>query len=186
MLLILQLLGRHWLTDSSAAMGTRTSPVATQGLPLGSGDSSAGGHLGGRVLSFPVPAVSWMSTSDSFADARGARAHLAMDILAPRGSDVVAADDGAIARLSNSTAGGLGVYQLDAAQRYCYFYAHLNGYALGLFEGQPVQKGQVLGYVGTTGNAPPNTPHLHFAIYELVGTKECAKGRPVNPYPLWR
>lgn len=103
---------------------------------------------------------------------------------APRGSPVVAVDDGTLTRLSRSPAGGMSVYQLDAAERHCFFYAHLERYAAGLAEGQPVKRGDVIAYVGTTGNAPPNTPHLHFAIHEVTSPKQCW-GRAVDPYPLW-
>jgi murein DD-endopeptidase MepM/ murein hydrolase activator NlpD len=136
-------------------------------------------------LCFPVPAVSRVAMSDSFADARGWRSHLAVDILAPRGSPVVAVDDGRLARLSSSPAGGISVYQLDAAERYCFFYAHLDRYAEGLAEGQQVKRGEVIAYVGTTGNAPASTPHLHFAIHEVAYSGQCWGGRPIDPYSLW-
>jgi len=147
--------------------------------------SAIPGGLGPGRLRFPVPAVSSTAMSDSFAQARGKRSHLAVDILAPRGSPVVAVDDGTLARLSSSPAGGISIYQLDAAERHCFVYAHLERYAEGLAEGQPVKRGDVIAYVGTTGNAPPNTPHLHFAIHEVTSPKQCWGGRPVDPYPLW-
>jgi murein DD-endopeptidase MepM/ murein hydrolase activator NlpD len=147
--------------------------------------SAIPGDLGPGRLRFPVPAVSPAAMSDSFAQARGERLHLAVDILAPRGSPVVAVDDGTLVRLSSSPAGGISVYQLDAGEHRCFFYAHLERYAEGLTEGQFVKRGEVIAYVGTTGNAPPNTPHLHFAIHELTSPKQCWGGRPVDPYPLW-
>ena len=98
---------------------------------------------------------------------------------------MVAVDDGTLARLSSSPAGGISVYQLDAAERYCFIYAHLERYAEGLAEGQLVKRGKMIAYVGTTGNAPPNTPHLHFAIREVTSPRQCWGGRPVDPYPLW-
>ena len=137
-------------------------------------------------LLFPVPAVSPGAMSDGFAERRGYRTHLAVDIRAPRGSAVVAVDDGTVARLSSSQAGGISIYQLDAAGRYCFFYAHLERYAEGLAEGQPVKRGRLLGYVGTTGNATARTPHLHFAISEVTVPKQWWGGRPVDPYPLWK
>lgn len=137
-------------------------------------------------LLFPVPAVSEEAMSDSFDDRRRREAHQAVDILAPRHSPVVAVDDGRVARLWRSRAGGITVYQFDSSERYCYYYAHLEAYALGLAEGQPVERGQVLGYVGTTGNAPPGTPHLHFAIFEVTVPKQWWGGRPIDPYPTWR
>lgn len=158
---------------------------ASAPLPAAAGRVSAGVPGPGGLL-FPVPVVSPAAMSDSFAEARGTRSHLAVDVLAPRGSPVVAVDDGTLARLSSSPAGGISVYQLDAARRYCFFYAHLERYAAGLVEGQPVKRGEVIGYVGTTGNAPPNTPHLHFAIHEATSPAQCPGGRPIDPYPLWR
>jgi murein DD-endopeptidase MepM/ murein hydrolase activator NlpD len=143
-------------------------------------------ELRARGLQFPVPAASLAAMSDSFEDPRGARTHHAVDIMAPRGSPVVAVDDGAVAKLSTSPAGGIAVYQFDRAERHCYYYAHLERYAAGLSEGQAVKRGQVIGYVGTTGNAPRHRPHLHFAIAEVVAPKQWWGGRPIDPYPLWR
>jgi murein DD-endopeptidase MepM/ murein hydrolase activator NlpD len=142
--------------------------------------------LGGGRLLFPVPAVSPSAMSDSFADRRGFRTHQAVDILAPRGSAVVAVDDGTLARLSSSAAGGISIYQFDTAERYCFFYAHLERYAPGLTEGQAVKRGLLLGYVGTTGNAAADAPHLHFAISELTAPKQWWGGTPIDPYPLWK
>jgi peptidoglycan LD-endopeptidase LytH len=137
-------------------------------------------------LQFPVPAVSPNAMADSFADRRGSRTHHAVDIFAPRHSFVVAVDDGTVAQLSRSAAGGISVYQFDASERYCYFYAHLEGYAPGLAEGQPLKRGQVIGFVGTTGNAPRNTPHLHFAISLVPAPKQWWGGSPIDPFPIWR
>jgi murein DD-endopeptidase MepM/ murein hydrolase activator NlpD len=125
---------------------------------------------------------------DSFADPRGAgtRLHRALDIMAPRRAPVRAVEAGTVVRLDRSAAGGISLYQLDPAERYCYYYAHLDGYAPGLTEGAKVQRGQLLGYVGTTGNAPPNTPHLHFAIYRLSEAKQWWAGTALNPYPVFR
>lgn len=155
-------------------------------LPLAPDREGEGADLlsPGR-LRFPVPAVAPAAMSNSFAEARGKRSHLAVDIRAPRGSPVIAVDDGTVARLSSSPPGGQSVYLLDAAERYCFFYAHLERYADGLAEGQPVKRGEVIGYVGTTGNAPPNTPHLHFAIHQVTSPKQCWSGRSIDPYPLW-
>jgi murein DD-endopeptidase MepM/ murein hydrolase activator NlpD len=153
--------------------------------PAAPGRVSPGDLSAGR-LRFPVPAVSLAAMVDSFAEARGTRAHQAVDILAPRGSPVVAVDDGTLVRLSSSLAGGIAVYQLDVSGQLCFFYAHLERYARGLATGQVVKKGEVIGYVGTTGNAPRNTPHLHFAIHEVTSATSCWGGRPIDPYPLWR
>lgn len=137
-------------------------------------------------LLFPVPAVSPATMADSFLDRRGARVHHAVDILAPRHADVVAVADGTVARIMTSTAGGLSVYQRSSDQKFIYFYAHLQAYAPGLAEGASVRRGQVLGFVGTTGNAPPNTPHLHFAIARVETKDRWWGGAPIDPYPIWR
>lgn len=139
----------------------------------------------GDIL-FPVPGVSPKAMTDSFHDARGQRLHHAVDILAPRNSEVVAVADGTIARMMTSIAGGIAVYQWNQDRTLVYYYAHLEGYAKGLAEGQAVTRGQVLGYVGTTGNAPANTPHLHFAISRVDQKGRWWGGAPVNPFPIWR
>lgn len=112
------------------------------------------------------------------------RRHGAIDILAPRGTPVFAADDGVVKKLFTSHAGGLTIYQFDPDARWCYYYAHLDGYAAGLREGQQVHRGEVIGYVGTSGNAPRNTPHLHFAVVRLDPDRRWWGGTPTDPYPL--
>jgi murein DD-endopeptidase MepM/ murein hydrolase activator NlpD len=104
--------------------------------------------------------------------------------MAPRGTPVVAAVDGTIRKLFNSGGGGLTIYQFDEAEERVYYYAHLDRYADGVAEGLVVKQGTVIGYVGTTGNAAPDAPHLHFSVEVLPPTKEWWKGTPVNPYPL--
>jgi len=136
-------------------------------------------------LQLPVLGVTEDQLIDTYTQARsGGRLHDAIDILAPRGTPVVAAVDGTIRKLFTSRAGGLTIYEFDVREERVYYYAHLDGYADGIYEGLFVKQGTVIGYVGTTGNAPPGTPHLHFAIENLTPTKEWWKGEPVNPYPL--
>jgi murein DD-endopeptidase MepM/ murein hydrolase activator NlpD len=108
--------------------------------------------------------------------------HEAVDIVAPRDTPIHAVDDGTIARLFTSKAGGLTIYQFDPDQQFSYYYAHLERYAPGLAEGQRVMRGDVIGFVGTSGNAPPDTPHLHFAIFELGVERQWWSGRPIDPY----
>lgn len=140
----------------------------------------------GKLL-VPVEGVQRGQLSDSFGQARGAeRQHEALDIMAPKGTKVLAVADGKVAKLFNSNAGGLTVYQFDPSDTYAYYYAHLDRYADGLKEGAPVKRGDVLGYVGVSGNSDPNAPHLHFAVFELTPSKEWWKGRAINPYPLLR
>jgi peptidoglycan LD-endopeptidase LytH len=141
-----------------------------------------------RDLLIPVQGVAAAALSDTFLDARGGgtRTHHALDILAARGTPVLATEAGRVVRLHQGGAGGITVYELDDSGRYGYYYAHLERYAAGLAEGKAVARGEVLGYVGTTGNAPPGTPHLHFAIYEVADPKQPWRGRPIDPFPLWR
>ena len=143
--------------------------------------------LASRELTVPVQGVEPDKLVRSYHDARsGGREHEALDILAPRGTPVVAVEDGTIAKLFNSKAGGITVYQFDPGQNYSYYYAHLDRYADGIKEGMPVRRGQVLGYVGTSGNAPKDTPHLHFAIFQLTDAKRWWEGTPVDPYDALR
>ena len=139
-----------------------------------------------RPMIIPVAGVDRSAIRDMFDEVRGNRRHEAIDILAPRGTPVIAADDGVVKKLFTSVPGGLTVYQFDPDERYCYYYAHLDGYAPGLREGQMLRRGEVLGYVGTTGNAPKDTPHLHFALIRLDPDRHWWKGTYVNPYPLLR
>ena len=136
-----------------------------------------------KRLAVPVAGIDASTLRSTFREARGAgRHHEAMDILAPRGTPVVASDDGKIAKLFTSAAGGLTIYQFDSHEQYCYYYAHLDSYAAGVTEGQSVKRGQTIGYVGTTGNAPPATPHLHFAIFKLNADKRWWEGAPIDPF----
>jgi peptidoglycan LD-endopeptidase LytH len=140
-----------------------------------------------RGLAFPVQGIATTGLVDTFAAARGtSRVHNAMDIMAPRGTPVVAVDAGTVSQLGNGGAGGITVYEVDDAGRYAFYYAHLDRIAPGLAAGQTVKRGDLLGYVGTTGNAPANAPHLHFAIYEIADTHARWGGRPINPFPLWK
>ncbi len=135
-----------------------------------------------RAMIVPVAGVDRSAIRDMFNESRGNRRHEAIDILAPKGTPVIATDDGVVKKLFTSKPGGLTVYQFDPDQRFCYYYAHLDRYAPGLHEGQLLRRGEVLGYVGTTGNAG-NTPHLHFALIRLDKERRWWKGTYVNPYP---
>jgi len=137
-------------------------------------------------LLIPVVGVDASQLFDTFSQSRGAgRPHEAIDIAAPRGTPVVAVDDGRVVKLFNSKPGGLTVYQFDSAQRLAYYYAHLDRYAPGLAEKQELKRGEVLGYVGSTGNADPAAPHLHFAIFALGPEKRWWQGTAINPYPFF-
>jgi murein DD-endopeptidase MepM/ murein hydrolase activator NlpD len=142
-------------------------------------------ELRDRGLEIPVEGIRPEQLTRSFDDRRsGVRAHEAIDILAPRNTPVKAVDDGSIARLFFSKAGGITIYQFDPSEKFCYYYAHLDHYADGLQEGDRVKKGQVIGYVGVSGNAPKNTPHLHFAVFRLTAAKHWWEGTPLDPYDI--
>jgi peptidoglycan LD-endopeptidase LytH len=142
--------------------------------------------LKGRNLLFPLKGMPVQSMKNTFRDARGTgRLHEGVDILAPRNTPVVAIEDGRIGRLWKSDFGGITIYQMDPTNSYVYYYAHLEKYAPNLKEGMDVKRGQVIGYVGTSGNAPPKTPHLHFAIYRASEPGRWWKGKPLDPYPIF-
>ena len=137
------------------------------------------------ALLLPVRGIEPSALHDTYSEQRGGgRPHEALDIPAPRGTPVLSATGGRVLKLFDSKAGGKMVYAADSSERYILMYAHLDSYANGLAEGQPLRRGQVLGAVGTTGNAPPSVPHLHFAIARSNDVKVWWKGAPVNPYPL--
>jgi peptidoglycan LD-endopeptidase LytH len=135
-----------------------------------------------RQLLLPIERTDVDALEGDFAQKRGKRVHEAVDIVAPRNTPVRAVEAGTIARLFFSKLGGTTIYQFDPSKRFCYYYAHLERYATNLREGQAVSAGEVIGYVGTSGNAPPNTPHLHFAIFELTPDKRWWEGKPLDPY----
>jgi murein DD-endopeptidase MepM/ murein hydrolase activator NlpD len=138
-----------------------------------------------RHLKMPVD-VDRDDLRDTFSDARGAsRAHEALDIMAPRHTPVRAVEDGRIQKLFTSKPGGLTIYEFDPTETFTYYYAHLDRYAEDLHEGQMVKRGDVIGYVGSTGNASPDAPHLHFAIFRLTPERQWWKGEPINPYPVF-
>jgi murein DD-endopeptidase MepM/ murein hydrolase activator NlpD len=157
----------------------RPAGAATAALPAVASAAPAGG------LMVPVEGVAYAQLSDTYDQPRGSeRHHEALDIMAPKGTPVRATADGKIAKLFTSKPGGLTVYQFDPSEKYAYYYAHLDRYADGLQEGATVKRGDLVGYVGVTGNADPDAPHLHFAVFELTPEKQWWKGTPVNPYPL--
>ena len=125
-----------------------------------------------KHLQLPIDGANVDSFKNSFAERRGgSRPHEAADMLAPRNTPIRAVEDGKIVKLFLSKLGGITIYQFDPSEHFCYYYAHLERYADGLKEGQIVKRGDVLGYVGTSGNAPPDTPHLHFAVSELTADR---------------
>lgn len=142
-------------------------------------------YLRERQLIVPVAGAAPSAIEDSFNSPRdGGRTHRAIDILAPRGTPILAADDGRILRLSSNNLGGITIYAIDPGGRIVYYYAHLDHYHPGLSAGMTIAKGDTLGYVGTTGNAPKDTPHLHFQIMRWPQDGKYWYGDPIDPYPL--
>ena len=137
-------------------------------------------------LMIPVVGVTPGMLSDTFAQSRagGDRRHDAIDILAPAGTPVIAAAPGRVEKLFRSEDGGNTVYVRSRDGRLIYYYAHLRGYARGLREGARVETGTPLGMVGSTGNADPAAPHLHFAVHRMARRERWCGGRAINPYPL--
>lgn len=165
--------------------GERPGPQAsaTPAPPAPGGVSSP--DLDRRNLLLPVQGIRPEQLQNTFEDSRsGGRVHNAIDIIAPRNTPVLAVEDGRIAKLFTSKQGGLTIYQFDPSEAYAYYYAHLDRYADGLKEGAMLRRGQVIGYVGVTGNAGPDNPHLHFAIYRLTPEKRWWEGDPINPFSI--
>ncbi len=129
----------------------------------------------------PVEGLARVSLRDDYSAKRGESIHGALDLLAPRYAAVLATDDFVIGRLATGPVGGIVVYASDAAERFVYYYAHLQRYRKGLAVGDRVAKGSVIGYVGTTGNASPNTPHLHFQVMKRGIGRAWWDGPSINP-----
>jgi murein DD-endopeptidase MepM/ murein hydrolase activator NlpD len=165
------------------------SPGPAPSSVEGGADRDAIAELRRHALRLPLDDVSVASMEGSFGESRKSgepHGHEAVDLLAPLNTPIRAVEDGKIAKLFVSKAGGNTIYQFDPSERFCYYYAHLDRYASGLHDGQLVAKGEVIGYVGTTGNAPPNTPHLHFAIFKLGDDKRWWHGTAIDPYLVYR
>ena len=160
-----------------------TQSVPADAAPLVAASTPAEAHAQPLLL-VPVEGIAASELRDTFADGRDSnqRGHEAIDILAPRGTPVLAVADGPIVKLFLSKPGGITIYQFDTTGQLAYYYAHLDRYANGLAEGQTVRRGSVIGYVGSTGNASPDAPHLHFAIFRLGPEKQWWKGEPINPF----
>ena len=137
------------------------------------------------ALLIPVAGIKASQLTDTYTDARsGGRAHDAIDIMAPRGTQVIAADDGKVAKLFYSKLGGITLYQFDPTEKFVYYYAHMDSYAPGIIEGKQLRRGDLVGFVGSTGDASATAPHLHFAISVLGPEKHWWQATAINPYPL--
>ena len=173
---------------ASPSTGPMLPPPAVRATGLGptavpaSGDAAT---MTGEGLLLPVQGITAAQLQDTFTDARsGGRVHDAIDIMAPRGTPVLATSDGKVEKLFTSALGGLTIYEFDPTTTWVYYYAHLDRYADGLAEGQSLHRGEVIGYVGSSGNASPDAPHLHFEVSRLGPEKHWWQASPANPYPL--
>jgi peptidoglycan LD-endopeptidase LytH len=161
---------------------TVPEPAGTSGRAM----ATDTGYLRSRGLMVPVLGVTPDHLNDTFNDPRSEeRVHRAIDILAPRGTPVLAADDGMIIRVSSNTLGGLTIYATDPQRRLVYYYAHLDRYDVVAYRGKPVAKGDVIGYVGTTGNARGGPPHLHFQVMRYRDERRYWEGEPIDPFPYF-
>jgi len=164
--------------------------VSSPALPPGPADASLPGpdeETQPPKLLIPVQGVEAASLVDTYEDARGeGRRHDAIDIMAPRGTPVLAASDGVVMKLFQSDLGGTTLYQLAPDRRTIFYYAHLDGYAAGIAEGQALRRGEVIGYVGDTGVPEPGNYHLHFEVSTTLDPTQYWGGVPQNPYPLLR
>ena len=161
--------------------------VAMASVATAQGWDASVQNLRARNLMVPVAAVSAAQLTDTFTQSRAAgRPHEALDIMAPRGTPVLAVEDGRVAKLFLSKPGGITLYQFDPHAEFAYYYAHLDRYADGVAQGAPLLRGQVIGYVGSTGNAAADAPHLHFAVFKLGPERQWWKGTALNPFWLWR
>ncbi|MEO6139007.1 MAG: M23 family metallopeptidase [Luteimonas sp.] len=166
-----------------------TPPVAVAASPAAASPESTAEPPASTptdALLIPVAGITADQLTDTFNDMRGGgtRRHEAIDIMASRGTPVLAASDGKVAKLFTSVPGGLTIYEFDPTTTYAYYYAHLDHYASDLTDGKQLKRGDVIGYVGSTGDASPDAPHLHFAITQLGPEKQWWKGTAVDPYPL--
>lgn len=172
-------LGPGAASDSSASENVITETTEP--------DSDPQLVLGPSGLAVPVAGIAVEDLVDTYQQSRaaGARVHNAIDIMAPEGTPVVAAAEGIVQKLYFSRGGGgITVYVRSPDRQWIYYYAHLREYAPGLQEGQKVERGDRLGSVGSTGNAHPGGPHLHFAVHQMAPNEPWYEGTPVNPYPL--
>lgn len=173
------------IIDELAALApTAALTAATGPASPSSGDMPL---LRARNLRLPVQGISAGQLSDTYTQARATgRPHEALDIMAARGTPVLAVEDGRVAKLFLSKPGGITLYQFDPSGDYAYYYAHLDRYADGVVEGVALHKGDVIGYVGSSGNALPGAPHLHFAVFRLGPERQWWRGTALNPFLLWR
>lgn len=163
-----------------------TAPTPTAGAVAEASPvvaSASDEYLRARQIALPVAGADMSKVDDSFSEPRdGGRVHRAIDILAPRGTPILSADDGKILRMTTSNLGGISMYAVDPEGRLVYYYAHMDRYNDAMSPGRGIAKGDTLGYVGTTGNAPKDTPHLHFQVMRWPADGKYWNGDPIDPY----
>jgi len=170
--------------SGSASGAASTGPVLPPPTVSASGVGATASAASGTLL-LPVQGITTAQLQDTFTDSRSeGRSHDAIDIMAAAGTPVLAVADGPVEKLFDSKQGGLTLYQFDPQGTRAYYYAHLQGYAPEIAEKQVLKRGDLIGYVGATGNANPAAPHLHFAVFVLGPEKQWWKGEAINPYPL--
>jgi len=188
----ISVIGLVWLSitvrNPIATPLTQITPTETfTSTPAPTPTSIKTNYVGQVDLIIPVAGVRPDQLIDTFDDARAeGRVHDAIDIMAPAGTPVLAATGGKILKLFQSERGGTTIYQLSTDEKTVYYYAHLQGYADGLAEGKVVRQGEVIAYVGDTGNAGVGNYHLHFSIAAVSDPKRYWEGTNINPYPLLR
>ena len=166
---------------ASMAAGSMLSTFSTEDR------SRDADRLRSHHLLIPVAGIRPEKIADTFNDSRGdggERQHNAIDILAPRNTAILAADDGIVLRMSSNALGGITIFATDVDRQFVYYYAHLDHYDGSMYAGRKLTKGDTIGYVGTTGNAPKDIPHLHFQIMRWPPDGKYWIGEPINPYPF--
>jgi len=162
-----------------------SAPATTASVsePSAGASSASDEYLRTRQIALPVAGADMSKVDDSFSEPRdGGRVHRAIDILAPRGTPILSADDGKVLRMTTSNLGGISMYTVDPEGRLVYYYAHMDRYNDAMSPGRTIVKGDTLGYVGTTGNAPKDTPHLHFQVMRWPADGKYWNGDPIDPY----
>lgn len=168
--------------EAPAAPSRETTPSSAETSNVTDGDVD---YLVSRNLLIPLRGISASQLHDTFKESRSeGRQHDALDIKAPQGTPVLATTDGVVTKLFQSERGGITLYQLDPSGRYVYYYAHLMRYEDGIAEGKQLRRGDVIAYVGDTGNAGAGNYHLHFAVSRISAPGKWSGGDPINPYPL--
>jgi murein DD-endopeptidase MepM/ murein hydrolase activator NlpD len=168
------------ITPLQPRVAAAPAPVATSAAA----DAPDAAWFGINPLMVPVLGVAPEKIPDSFNEPRdGGRIHRATDILVAQGTPVLAAEAGTVLRISQNALGGNTIYMTDDGGRFIYYYAHLLRYADGLAAGAHVSQGDVIAYVGMTGNAP--VPHLHFQVMRREARRDYWNGTAVDVRPFF-